>query len=151
MGMSQEQAAAAMHAAKFAQLGAMGHNLDKLSPGMLPQQFDLSKLREHNQIDIDSKMLSTPSVTIEPTSKFNSSLQSDRGDRDRERDRERERDRDRERDRIDVRRRSTEPMDLGNEMNMNDNRVNHDDHNRNDGVSSGDEANYSDEEGAGHS
>ncbi|XP_034098095.1 protein abrupt isoform X1 [Drosophila albomicans] len=45
MGMSQEHAAAAaLHAAKMAQLNAMGHNLDKLPAGLLPTQFDLSKL-----------------------------------------------------------------------------------------------------------
>lgn len=43
--MSQEHAAAAaLHAAKMAQLNAMGHGLDKLPPGLLPPQFDLSKL-----------------------------------------------------------------------------------------------------------
>lgn len=45
MGMSQEHAAAAaLHAAKMAQLNAMGHSLDKLPTGLLPAQFDLSKL-----------------------------------------------------------------------------------------------------------
>ncbi|KAM8716370.1 hypothetical protein ACLKA7_003275 [Drosophila subpalustris] len=45
MGMSQEHAAAAaLHAAKMAQLNAMGHSLDKLPAGLLPAQFDLSKL-----------------------------------------------------------------------------------------------------------
>lgn len=45
MGMSQEHAAAAaLHAAKMAQLNAMGHGLDKLPAGLLPPQFDLSKL-----------------------------------------------------------------------------------------------------------
>lgn len=43
--MSQEHAAAAaLHAAKMAQLNAMGHSLDKLPAGLLPAQFDLSKL-----------------------------------------------------------------------------------------------------------
>ncbi|KAI8125869.1 Protein abrupt [Lucilia cuprina] len=45
MGMSQEHAAAAaLHAAKMAQLNAMGHSLDKIPPGLIPPQFDLSKL-----------------------------------------------------------------------------------------------------------
>ncbi|XP_030240038.1 protein abrupt isoform X2 [Drosophila navojoa] len=45
MGMTQEHAAAAaLHAAKMAQLNAMGHSLDKLPAGLLPAQFDLSKL-----------------------------------------------------------------------------------------------------------
>lgn len=126
MGMSQEQAAAAMHAAKFAQLGSMGHNIDKLSSGM-PQQIDLSKLRE-SQLDIDNKHMSTSSVTIEPSLKFNSSHN----------DKE-------------ISRRSSEPMDLGHE-NINDNRRNHDDQtNDNDGVSSGDEGSYSDGDGTEHS
>ena len=43
--MTQEHAAAAaLHAAKMAQLNAMGHGLDKLPAGLLPGQFDLSKL-----------------------------------------------------------------------------------------------------------
>ncbi|XP_037959574.1 protein abrupt isoform X2 [Teleopsis dalmanni] len=44
MGMSQEHAAAAALHAKIAQLNAMGHGLDKLPPGLLPPQFDLSKI-----------------------------------------------------------------------------------------------------------
>lgn len=42
--MSQEHAAAAALHAKMAQLNAMGHSLDKLPAGLLPGQFDLSKL-----------------------------------------------------------------------------------------------------------
>lgn len=48
MGMTQEQAAAALHAAKMAQLGAMGHNFDKLPAGLLPPQMDLAKLTNNN-------------------------------------------------------------------------------------------------------
>ncbi|XP_034668203.1 protein abrupt isoform X5 [Drosophila subobscura] len=48
MGMSQEQAAAAALRAKMAQLNAMGHSLDSLPPGLLPGQFDLSKLAAGN-------------------------------------------------------------------------------------------------------
>lgn len=44
MGINQEHAAAAFHAAKMAQLSAMGHSLDKLPPGILPPHLDLSKL-----------------------------------------------------------------------------------------------------------
>lgn len=44
--MSQEHAAAAaIHAAKMAQLNAIGHHgLDKLPAGLLPPQFDLAKI-----------------------------------------------------------------------------------------------------------
>ncbi|KAH8412585.1 hypothetical protein KR009_003369 [Drosophila setifemur] len=48
MGMSQEQAAAAALRAKMAQLNAMGHSLESLPPGLLPGQFDLSKLAAGN-------------------------------------------------------------------------------------------------------
>uniref|UniRef100_A0A1A9WHM8 C2H2-type domain-containing protein n=1 Tax=Glossina brevipalpis TaxID=37001 RepID=A0A1A9WHM8_9MUSC len=45
MGMSQEHAAAAaLHAAKMAQLNVMNHSLEKLPTGLFPPQFDLSKL-----------------------------------------------------------------------------------------------------------
>lgn len=49
--MSQEHAAAALHAAKMAQLNAMGHGLDKLPPGLLPPHLDLSKI-SHNNTEI---------------------------------------------------------------------------------------------------
>lgn len=43
--MTQEHAAAAaLHAAKMAQLNAMGHGLDKIPAGLLQPQFDLSKI-----------------------------------------------------------------------------------------------------------
>lgn len=42
--MSQEQAAAAFHAAKMAQLNALGHNFDKLPVNLIPPHLDLSKL-----------------------------------------------------------------------------------------------------------
>ncbi|XP_017107167.2 protein abrupt [Drosophila bipectinata] len=48
MGISQEQAAAAALRAKMAQLNAMGHSLESLPPGLLPGQFDLSKLAAGN-------------------------------------------------------------------------------------------------------
>ncbi|XP_037912363.1 protein abrupt isoform X3 [Hermetia illucens] len=51
LGMSQEHAAAALHAAKMAQLNAMGHGLDKLPPGLLPPHLDLSKI-SHNNTEI---------------------------------------------------------------------------------------------------
>lgn len=65
MGMTQEQAAAAIHAAKVAQKMAMERNFDKLPPGFFPPHLDISKIS--NQ-DAASKNLSLPNVTIEPTS-----------------------------------------------------------------------------------
>ncbi|CRK90785.1 CLUMA_CG004477, isoform A, partial [Clunio marinus] len=65
MGMTQEQAAAAIHAAKMAQKMAMERNFDKLPPGFFPPHLDISKIT--NQ-DSNSKNLNLPNVTIEPTS-----------------------------------------------------------------------------------
>ena len=65
MGMTQEQAAAAIHAAKVAQKMAMERNFDKLPPGFFPPHLDISKIT--NQ-DSGSKNLNHPNVTIEPTS-----------------------------------------------------------------------------------
>lgn len=65
MGMTQEQAAAAIHAAKMAQKMAMERNFDKLPPGFFPPHLDISKIS--NQ-DSGSKNLNLPNVTIEPTS-----------------------------------------------------------------------------------
>ncbi|EAA12270.5 AGAP008032-PA, partial [Anopheles gambiae str. PEST] len=48
-GMTQEQAAAAaLQAAKIAHLKTLGHNLDQLPPGFLPPQLDLAKLTSNN-------------------------------------------------------------------------------------------------------
>lgn len=121
--MSQEHAAAAFHAAKMAQLNAMGHNLDKLPSSLLPSHLDLSKVNSqlHNNTDL-SRIQSTGSVTIEPANpKVPTSISHN--------------------DRADIRR-DTEPMDLGydnqqqqhNNMNDRDN-------------SSGEDDNYSDDEG----
>lgn len=63
--MTQEQAAAAIHAAKIAQKMAMERNFDKLPPGFFPPHLDISKIS--NQ-DSGSKNLNLPNVTIEPTS-----------------------------------------------------------------------------------
>jgi len=65
MGMTQEQAAAAIHAAKLAQKMAMERNLEKLPPGFLHPQLDISKITNP---DGNSKNLNLPSVTIEPAS-----------------------------------------------------------------------------------
>ncbi|KAJ6646486.1 Protein abrupt [Pseudolycoriella hygida] len=121
IGMSQEHAAAAFHAAKMAQLNAMGHNLDKLPSSLLPSHLDLSKVNSHNNTDL-SRIQSTGSVTIEPANpKVPTSISHN--------------------DRADIRR-DTEPMDLGydnqqqqhNNMNDRDN-------------SSGEDDNYSDDDG----
>ncbi|XP_037050475.1 protein abrupt isoform X3 [Bradysia coprophila] len=127
MGMTQEHAAAAFHAAKIAQLNAMGHNLDKLPSSLLPPHLDLSKVnsQHHNSTDL-SRIQSTGSVTIEPANpKVPTSISHNTHDR------------------ADIRR-DTEPMDLGydnqqqqqqhNNMNDRDN-------------SSGEEDNYSDDDG----
>ncbi len=66
MGMTQEQAAAALHAAKLAQMNAMGRNLDKLPPGFLHPQLDISKISNSSNNQDFHKSLSLPSVTIEP-------------------------------------------------------------------------------------
>uniref|UniRef100_A0AAG5DDI6 BTB domain-containing protein n=2 Tax=Anopheles atroparvus TaxID=41427 RepID=A0AAG5DDI6_ANOAO len=72
-GMTQEQAAAAaLQAAKIAHLKTLGHNLDQLPPGFLPPQLDLAKLTSNNNQnnpDLSSlaKLQSSPNVTIEPT------------------------------------------------------------------------------------
>lgn len=126
MGMTPEQAAAAMHAAKMAQLGAMGHNLEKL----LPPQFDLTKISssQSQQLHQEQQNNKTPSVTIEPTIK---SLQnqhqigSGNGGNG---------------GGLDIRRDSSEPMDLGleNQTGINQNDVGD--------ISSGEDGNYSDDE-----
>lgn len=129
MGMSQEHAAAAaFHAAKMAQFNAMGHNLDKLPSSLLPSHLDLSKVnsQHHNNTDL-SRIQSTGSVTIEPANPKVPTSVSHQNTHER----------------ADIRR-DTEPMDLGydnqqqqqqhNNMNDRDN-------------SSGEDDNYSDDEG----
>lgn len=123
--MTQEHAAAAFHAAKMAQLNAMGHNLDKLPTSLLPSHLDLSKVNSHHNSSDLSRIQSTGSVTIEPANpKVPTSLSHNAHDR------------------ADIIRRDSEPMDLGydnqqqqhNNMNDRDN-------------SSGEEDNYSDDDG----
>lgn len=107
--MSQEHAAAALHAAKMAQLNAMGHSLDKLPASFLPPHLDLSKLNSQNQNahgnspDI-SRIQSSGSVTIEPASqKVPTSIASHHK---------------RSHDDADIRRSNSEPMDLGYDNNQ---------------------------------
>lgn len=92
MGMSQEQAAAAIHAAKMAQLSTLGQNFDKLPPSLLPPHLDLSKLNRQSP-DIN-RMQSGGGVTIEPTKIPTSYANSGR-------------------DSADIRRDDSQPMDLG--------------------------------------
>lgn len=94
MGMSQEQAAAAIHAAKMAQLSTLGQNFDKLPPSLLPPHLDLSKLNRQSP-DIN-RMQPGGGVTIEPTK-----LPSAYGNSGR--------------DSADIRRDDSQPMDLGSE------------------------------------
>ncbi|XP_059617334.1 protein abrupt isoform X2 [Phlebotomus argentipes] len=124
MGINQEQAAAALHAAKMAQLGAMGHGLDKLPPGFLPSQLDLHKINNQaNSMDIIGKIQHNSSVTIEPSGK-----------------REGERS-------LEIKRDDEEPMDLGAEStNTPAANLSNDGDN-----SSGEEGSYSDDEGVGNS
>lgn len=92
MGMSQEQAAAAIHAAKMAQLSTLGQNFDKLPQSLLPPHLDLSKL--NRQSPDMNRMQPGGGVTIEqtkiPTSYANSGRNS-----------------------ADIRRDDSQPMDLG--------------------------------------
>lgn len=92
MGMSQEQAAAAIHAAKMAQLSTLGQNFDKLPPSLLPPHLDLSKLSRQSP-DMN-RMQSGGGVTIEPTKIPTSYASSDRSS-------------------ADIRRGDSQPMDLG--------------------------------------
>ncbi|XP_035783796.1 protein abrupt-like isoform X5 [Anopheles albimanus] len=70
-GMTQEQAAAAaLQAAKIAHLKSLGHNLEQLPPGFLPPHLDLAKLTSNNnQNNPDlsplGKLQSSPNVTME--------------------------------------------------------------------------------------
>lgn len=100
MGMSQEQAAAALHAAKMAQFNALGHNFDKLPPGLLPPHLDLSKMNNSQSPDM-ARLQATGGVTIEPTKVPTSYANSmnDRGG-------------------ADIRRDDSQPMDLGIENNQ---------------------------------
>ncbi|KAG5683676.1 hypothetical protein PVAND_012942 [Polypedilum vanderplanki] len=77
MGMSQEQAAAAIQAAKFAQKMALERNLDKLPPNFFPPQLDISKIPGLSAAANDAtKNLNLPNVTIEPANHSNSGHKS---------------------------------------------------------------------------
>lgn len=129
--MSQDQAMAAFHAAKMAQLNAMGHGLDKLPPGLLPPSLDIAKVNNNqSSVDFLNKLHQQPnaSVTIEPTALTNNnkmpptSANSGGGPMEIRRGHDRE------------------PMDLGPDVYGRDPHT--------DGNSSGDDRNYSEDEGA---
>lgn len=88
MGMSQEQAAATIQAAKLAQLNALNHNMDKMPANFLPPHLDLSKFRS----DSPDRMPSGLSIEA-------SKMPSSYGGNDRSP--------------IDIRRDDAQPMDLG--------------------------------------
>lgn len=97
--MSQEQAAAAFHAAKMAQLGALGHNFDKLPVGLLPPHLDLSKLSSP-----DLSRIQSSGNVMEQNNKGSMMYHNDRN--------------------ADIRRDDAQPMDLGldNNQSINDSR-----------------------------
>ncbi|XP_039438357.1 protein abrupt isoform X2 [Culex pipiens pallens] len=152
--MTQEQAAAAIQAAKYAQLKAMGHNLDQLPPGFLPPQLDIAKLTGGSPgADLGSALgklqSQNPNVTIEPASNRGDdprhlqmsaqqkllSLAAGNGNHNLNNNSILNSDSIRRGD-------SSEPMDLGLDGPQHQ-------HGNDDGHSSGDERNYSDDEGVG--
>lgn len=143
MGMSQEHAAAAaLHAAKMAQLNAMGHGLDKLPPGLLPPQFDLSKLagqaagNAFNNLAAASGVGGNGGLTIEPIMRrdmmsphnSNENLHNSQNTPASS-------------SQNDIRRDPSEPMDLG--LDANNQSGSH----NNDNMGSDNEDNYSEDEG----
>ncbi|EDV98825.1 GH13387 [Drosophila grimshawi] len=152
MGMSQEHAAAAaLHAAKMAQLNAMGHSLDKLPAGLLPAQFDLSKLTGASAAGGYGQ--GSGGLSIEPilrrdqqqqqqqqqqqggslSPNANGALAADEVDVDADADAEAE-----------IRRDGSEPMDLGLSLDNNQSGSN------NEAANSDAEDNYSEDEGVHH-
>lgn len=119
MGMTPEQAAAAIQAAKVAQKMAMERNFDKLPQGFFPPQLDISKLTNPGS---SPKGLHLPNVTIEPTNGSKAS----RNDPD-------------ERD-------DAPPSSMMSSLNSNNNNNNINSYNKAE-ESSADERNYSDDEG----
>lgn len=128
--MSQDQAMAAFHAAKMAQLNAMGHGLDKLPPGLLPPQIDIAKVNNNRDTSPNSflsKIQSNTSVTIEPANNNSNKMHG-----------------------MDIKRsddRHSEPMDLGHDTERMDREKERDQRHQEEINSSGDERNYSDDEG----
>lgn len=120
MGMTPEQAAAAIQAAKVAQKMAMERNFDKLPQGFFPPQLDISKLTNPGS---SPKSLNLPNVTIEPTNNGNKSSKSEADDRD-----------------------DAPPPNMMSSFNSNNNNNNINSYNKAE-ESSADERNYSDDEG----
>lgn len=119
MGMTPEQAAAAIQAAKVAQKMAMERNFDKLPQGFFPPQLDISKL---TNAGASPKGMHLPNVTIEPTNNGNKSRNdSDRDD-------------------------APPPNMMMSSLNSNNNNNNINSYNKAE-ESSADERNYSDDEG----
>ncbi|XP_055589916.1 protein abrupt isoform X2 [Uranotaenia lowii] len=150
-GMTPEQATAAIQAAKYAQLKAMGHNLEQLPPGFLPPQLDIAKLAASAGADLSSlgKLQSSPNVTIEPSGNRDDrhqqhlsaqqkllSLAAGNGNHNLNNNSILHNDSIRRGD-------SSEPMDLGLDGPQ------HHHGGNDDGNSSGDERNFSDDEGVG--
>lgn len=123
MGMSQEQAAATLHAAKMAQLNALGHNFDKMPSSLLPPHLDLSKMRSHSP----DRMQTGGGVTIEATKVPTSYANIDRNS-------------------ADIRRDDSQPMDLGSE-NLQKDTNNGGNNNASRGNSSGEDEYGSDDDG----
>lgn len=136
--MNEEQAAAALHAAKMAQLSAMGHNFDKLPAGLLPPQLDLAKLtnnNNNNNYDILAKMQHSAGLNLDS---IGSKRDSDGVVKDR----------------LEIRRGNEsdhEPMDLGLDQTINTSNSNNGQQTDSIGgaSSSAEEGNYSDDEGHG--
>lgn len=95
MGMSQEQAAAAIHAAKMAQLSTLGQNFDKMPPSILSPHLDMSKINRQSP-DMNRMHSGGGGITIEPTKQPTPYGNSGRNS-------------------ADIRRDDSQPMDLGSE------------------------------------
>lgn len=146
MGMTQEHAAAALHAAKMAQFNALGHGLDKLPSGLLPPHFDLAKLAQNNDVSrlVQNNLHNNSGgcnslggnndLIIEPAMRHHSpsssgnhlSIPTSNGPLG-----------------TDIRRDSSEPMDLGLDNNNQSG-------SNNDGNNSDADENYSEDEGVHH-
>lgn len=136
-----------MHAAKIAQLGAMGHNFDKLPAGLLPPQLDLAKLtnnnnhnNNNNNYDILAKMQHSAGLNLESMGAVMGGKRDSEGV---------------VKDRLEIRRGNEsdhEPMDLGLDQTINTSNSNNGQQTDSIGgaSSSAEEGNYSDDEGHGN-
>lgn len=142
--MTQEQAAAALHAAKMAQLGAMGHNLDKLP--MPNHNNNNNNNNINNNYDILAKMQQTAGLTIESAGGKRESPETEADRRSSA-----------GKDRLEIRRggdSDLEPMDLGLDQTINTSNSNNGQSLQTDSIggasSSAEEGNYSEDEGHGN-